>query len=140
MEPVAIAPGRTIAELDRIIEQLPHARRSLFERIFDVHVSHGRLLPPAEMEPWIIKQFGSLDATLDQKIVRVTNQITLEGVLFNWLRSSRPMWHADSTNLEEELAKDRADPLNDPYTGTPSDVFGRIRGRFCVTASNIAKF
>jgi len=138
---VAIAPGRTIAELDTIVEALPHARRSLFERIFDIHVSHGRLLPPAEMEPWIIKQFGSLDATLEQKIVRVTNQITLEGVLFNWLRSSRPMWKAPSLDLEAELEKNApADPLRDPYHGTPEDVFGRIEGKYCVTASNIAKF
>ncbi|HLZ73194.1 MAG TPA: hypothetical protein VKV26_25090 [Dehalococcoidia bacterium] len=138
---MAIAPGRTIAELDTIVEALPHARRSLFERIFDIHVSHGRLLPPAEMEPWIIKQFGSLDATLEQKIVRVTNQITLEGVLFNWLRSSRPMWKAPSLDLEAELEKNApADPLRDPYHGTPEDVFGRIEGKYCVTASNIAKF
>jgi len=138
---VAVARSRTIADLDSIVAALPHEQRSLFERIFHVQVSYGYLRPPAEMEPWIIKQFGSLDATLEQKIVRVTNLITLEGVLFNWLRSSRPIWKAPTIDLEAELEKNAAsDPLADPYTGTPEDLFGRIEGRYCVTASNIAKF
>lgn len=136
---MTIAPERTIMALDEIVAGLPYEQRSLFERIFDVRCHYGALEPPPEMLPWIEKQFGSVEPTLNQKIVRVTNLITLDGVLFNWLRSSRPLWKSDS-NLDEELAKDRNDPLNDPYRGTPADVFGRIRGRFCVTASNIAKF
>jgi hypothetical protein len=138
---VAIARSRTIADLDAIVAALPHEQRSLFERIFHVQVTYGQLRPPVEMEPWIVKQFGSLDATLEQKIVRVTNQITLEGVLFNWLRSSRPMWKAPTLDLDGELEKNEAiDPLRDPLVGTPEDVFGRIYGENCVTASNIAKF
>jgi hypothetical protein len=136
---VTIAPNQTIMALDEIVAALPHEQRNLFERIFSVTCHYGELVPPPEMLPWIERQFGSVEPTLKQKIVRVTNLITLEGVLFNWLRSSRPMWKSHF-NLEEELEKDRSDPLNDPYTGTPADVFGRIRGRFCVTASNIAKF
>ncbi|HTE85282.1 MAG TPA: hypothetical protein VK821_11160 [Dehalococcoidia bacterium] len=137
---MTIAPDRTIMALDEIVAELPHEQRSLFERIFAVTCHYGALVPPPEMLPWIARQFGSVEPTLNQKIVRVTNLITLEGVLFNWLRSSRPFWKADVSNLEEELAKDRNDPLKDPNTGTPADVFGRVRGRFCVTASNIAKF
>jgi hypothetical protein len=125
--------------LDEIVAGLPHEQRSLFERIFCITCHFGELLPPPEMLRWIEKQFGSIEPTLNQKIVRVTNLITLDGVLFNWLRSSRPVWKSDF-NLDEELAKDRNDPLNNPLHGTPADVFGRIRGRFCVTASNIAKF
>jgi hypothetical protein len=126
--------------LDEVVAGLPHEQRSLFERIFQVGVTYGSIAPPPEMLPWIERQFGSVDATLNQKIVRVTNLVTLEGVLFNWLRSSRPVWKADSFDLEAELERDKNDPLRDPYTGTPADVFGRVRGRFCVTASNIAKF
>jgi hypothetical protein len=137
---VTVARDRSIIALDQIIAALPHEQRSLFERIFMVTCDYGELQPPPEMLPWIERQFGSVEATLKQKIVRVTNLITLEGVLFNWLRSSRPIWNTDSFNLEEELAREKIDPLSDPYTGTPADVFGRVRGRFCVTASNIAKF
>ena len=140
-ETLAITREQTIAELDEAVQHMSHGPRSLFERIFSVQSSHGRLIPPAEMEPWILKQFGSLEATVDQKIIRITNNITLEGVLFNWLRSSRPMWNAPALDLDGELDKINAnDPLGDPYHGTPEDVFGRIEGRYCVTASNIAKF
>jgi hypothetical protein len=138
---MAITRDQTIAELDEAVLRLSYERRSLFERIFHVDSSYGRLIPPIEMEPWILKQFGSIEATTDQKIIRITNQITLEGVLFNWLRSSRPMWKAPGLDLDGELERAQsADPLRDPYLGTPEDVFGRIEGRYCVTASNIAKF
>jgi hypothetical protein len=126
-------------DLDEVIAALSHEQRSLFERIFRVDVTRGQVVPPPEMVPWIERQFGSLDAVTQQKIVRVTNLITLDGVLFNWLRSSRPMWKAPPIDLEQELSA-ASDVLHDPYTGTPADVFGRVRGRFCVTASNIAKF
>jgi len=137
---LAIASNQTIMALDDIVVALPHEQRSLFERIFRVAVHYGTIVPPPEMRPWIEKQFGSVDATINQKIVRVTNLITLDGVLFNWLRSSRPVWKSEPFDIEAALAQDRADPLADPYTGTPADVFGRVRGRYCVTASNIAKF
>jgi hypothetical protein len=138
---VAITQQQNIAQLDDIVRGMPHAQRSLFERIFNVEVTNGRLIPPPEMEAWIVRQFGSLEPTLSQKIVRVTNQITLEGVLFNWLRSNRPMWKAPALDLDAELDRlNGNDPLHDPYHGTPEDVFGRIEGRYCVTASNIAKF
>lgn len=135
-----VAPQQTIMALDDIVTGLPHQERSLFERIFTVGVQYGTIVPPPEMIPWIKRQFGSLDSTLEQKIVRVTNLITLEGVLFNWLRSSRPVWKGQPLDLGLELAKNSDDPLRDPYTTTPADIFGRVRGRYCVTASNVAKF
>ena len=123
---MTLAPNRNIISLDEIVAGLPHEQRSLFERIFQVNIEYGELVPPPEILPWIERQFGSVEATLKQKIVRVTNLITLEGVLFNWLRSSRPVWKADSFDLDEELAREKNDPLSDPYTGTPADVFGRV--------------
>ena len=130
----------SIVLLDQIVAGLEHDERARFERLFDVHITHGQVVPPEAMKPWIEKQFGSLDATLTQKIVRVTNNVTLDGVLFNWLRSSRPMWRAP-IDLDEELARmNGTDALNQPLTGTPEDVFGRVTGRYCVTAANIAKF
>ena len=127
-------------ELDEIVSKLPHYQRSLFERILRVSIRYGEIVPPPEMIPWIEKQFGALEPTLNQKIVRVTNLITLDGVLFNWLRSSRPIFRGPLQDLGLELANDAADPFRDPYTMTPADGFGRIRGRYCVTASNVAKF
>src|ERR1700730_2049244 len=99
--------------LDEIVSGLPHEQRSLFERILRVDVNFGAIAPPPEMLPWIKRQFGSVEPTLNQKIVRVTNLVTLEGVLFNWLRSSRPIWKGESFDIGLELAKDANDPLRD---------------------------
>ena len=129
----------SILDLEDMIDALPHVEHELFGRIFHVSRTHGRLVPPDSMRPWIERQFGSVEPTLEQTIVKVTNNVTLEGVLFNWLRSSRPMWRQE-IKLDEELERTETDPLHDPYNGTPEDVFGRVRGKYCVTASNIAKF
>ena len=82
----------SIMEVEDAVEALEHEQRARFDRLFHVSSTHGRIVPPEAMVPWIEKQFGSVEPTLDQKIVKVTNVVTLEGVLFNWLRSSRPMW------------------------------------------------
>jgi hypothetical protein len=130
----------SILDLEDMVEALGHYERDRFTRIFHVSSTRGQLVPPEAMVPWIERQFGDVERTLDQKIVKITNVITLEGVLFNWLRSSRPMWRQE-INLDEELERTNgADPLADPFAGTPEDMFGRVRGRYCVTASNIAKF
>jgi len=137
---VAVTSERSIAQLDEIIAELDRDERSRFDRLFQVGIVCGQIVPPEEMKPWIIKQFGALEPTLSQKIVRVTNNVTLDGVLFNWLRSSRPIWRAP-VDLDAELERiNGADPLAHPLTGTPEDVFGRVEGKYCITASNVAKF
>ena len=137
---MAMASEVEIVDLDELVAKLPHAERTLFERVFHVGVTYGRLVPPDSMLPWIQEHFGRVEATLVQKIVKVTNLVTLQGVLFNWLRSQRPHWTAPGLDLEAELARGNHDPLASPLEGTPEDVFGRVQGRHCVTASNIAKF
>jgi hypothetical protein len=136
---MAIQQDISIAQIEEAANALTHEDHARFFRIFDVSSTTGRLAPPEAMVPWIEKQFGSVQPTLEQKIIKITNIVTLEGVLFNWLRSSRPMWRQE-INLDDELEKTGADPLADPYNGTPEDLFGRVRGKYCVTASNIAKF
>ncbi len=129
----------SIVQIEDAIDALGHEDQQRFHRLFHVSSTHGKLVPPDAMIPWIEKQFGSVEPTIDQKIVKITNVVTLEGVLFNWLRSSRPMWRQE-INLDEELTNTAIDPLFDPYNGTPEDLFGRVKGKYCVTASNIAKF
>ncbi len=91
------------------------------------------------MHSWIEGQFGSLETVEQQKIVRVVNRWTLEEALFNELRSRRPL---DNTggDLEAEIEATTGDPFCNLDTGTPADVFGRIRGRSSATASNVAKY
>ncbi len=136
---MAIQQDISIVQIEDAIAALGHDDRARVERIFDVTSTVGRLVPPDAMVPWIEKQFGGVDAVREQRIIKITNKVTLEGVLFNWLRSSRPMWHQE-IDLDAELSSGAPDPLSDPYNGTPEDLFGRVRGKYCVTASNIAKF
>jgi hypothetical protein len=132
--------GPSVIQIPQMVDALRLEERRIFERIFDVQTSTGRLIPPDPMKHWIEHQFGSVEAVLEQPIVKITNQVTMEGVLFNWLRSNRPIWRDSKLDLEAELAAEDQDPLEDVYNQTPEDVFGRVEGEYCVTASNIAKF
>src|SRR3954471_1501600 len=99
---VALQQDISIAQIEDAVAALPREERARFERIFDVSSTTGRLVPPDAMVPWIEKQFGNVESTTEQKIIKVTNNVTLEGVLFNWLRSSRPMWRQE-IDLDKEL-------------------------------------
>lgn len=131
-------PETGIADLEELVARMPEADRAAFHRIFHVSTVTGHIRPPESMRPWLERQFGSVEAALSQRIVKVTNTVTLQGALFNPLRSSRPLPQREA-DLESALAQDTGDPLDTPYESTPEDVFGRIRGRFSVTASNVAK-
>ena len=129
-----------ITDLPALIEGLPQRDRALAERILAVSATTGRLDPPEGMHAWIEKSFGSVDAVTEQRIVKVTNRVTLEGTLFNGLRASRPLDTGVSLDLDREIAATEGDPFCRPEEGTPADVFGRVRGEHATTASNIAKY
>lgn len=133
--------NRTIADLDVLAERLPRKSKGIFQRIFSVTTTRGSLKPPETMLPWIERQFGSVDRVTEQKIIKVTNLVTFEGAIFNSLRALRPRQYEDRLRVEARLL-DRAkeDPLNKPLEDTPEDPFGRIKGKYCITASNIAKY
>ena len=133
-------PEHKITDLPALIEGLPHENRALAERILDTSAMTGRLDPPEGMRTWIEKSFGSVDAVTAQRIVRVTNRITLEGTLFNELRASRPLDTGVNLDLDREIAATEGDPFCRPEEGTPADVFGRVKGAHATTASNIAKY
>jgi hypothetical protein len=130
----------SIADLPALISALPPEDRALAERILAVSATTGRLDPPEGMRPWIEKSFGSVDAVTHQRIVKVTNRVTLEGTLFNELRASRPLDTGVSLDLDREIAATEGDPFCRPEEGTPADVFGRVKGEHATTASNIAKY
>ena len=114
--------------------------RALADRIFDVSATTGRLDPPEAMRPWIERSFGSVEAVREQQIVKVTNRVTLQGTLFNGLRASRPLDTGVGVDLEREIEATAGDPFCRPEEGTPADVFGRVRGKHAITASNVAKY
>lgn len=133
--------NRTIAELHALVEALPQNSKKIFHRIFSVSISRGYLKLTETMLPWIERQFGSVDRVAEQKIIKVTNLITFEGAIFNPLRGLRPRQYEDRIRVMSKLIDDaKDDPLDKPLTSTPEDVFGRVKGKYSVTASNIAKY
>jgi hypothetical protein len=132
--------GRRITELPALVERLGAEDRAIAGRIFDVSSTTGCLDPPEAMRAWIEASFGSADAVLEQRIVKVTNRVTLQGTLFNGLRASRPLDTGVSVDLEREIEATVGDPFCRPEEGTPADVFGRVRGEHAITASNVAKY
>ncbi len=129
-----------IADLEELLARLPASSRACAERIYSVTTTVGRLDPPPEMGPWIAKLFGSVDAVREQRIVRVTDVVRLEGALFNELRARRPMEVKGVDEVRLVIDASRGDPFDHPETGTPADAFGRIRGEHGITAANVAKY
>jgi len=134
----ASSPG--ITDLEEMVNSLPSEEKILFGRIYAVNTVIGEQRFPATMEPWVEQQFGSLEAVARQKIVRVSNLVTGEGTIFNQLRASRPV-PRDNQSLEAQLeAARKNDSFANPLENTPEDLFGRVKGKHCITASNVAKF
>lgn len=131
---------RQIIDLERIASELPNPQRQLFHRLYQVNPTIGRLNPPDHMRRWIDKYFGSVDAVSEQRVVKITNRWTLETSLFNELRARRPLEARIPADLADEIARTAPDPFCEPELNTPEDVFGRVRGKYATTASNIAKY
>lgn len=129
-----------IAYLNEFVGAMPTAARAIFDRIFHVSTTVGQLDPPETMRQWIEGYFGSVEAVKSQRIVKITNLVTMEGSLFNELRASRPMETKAGSDLEETIMSNLGDPFCKPLEGTPADSFGRVRGKHSITASNIAKY
>ncbi len=139
--PVPAAKKLGIADLDEIVEALPKEEKKLFRRMFHLDAVTGELDPPPEMLPWLEKQFGSVACARQQKIVKVTNLVTFEGSLFNRLRASRPIEVTEKLRIQARIIDgSRDDVLRYPLRDTPADMFGRIKGKYTVTASNVAKY
>lgn len=129
-----------ITDLVREVGRLPTPERARFERLFHVTEAVGVLVAPESMHRWIENFFGSVAVVEQQKIVKTTNLVTFEGTLFNALRAARPMEMAPPEALDEIINSSRGDPFCRPEEGTPEDLFGRVRGRYALTSSNIAKY
>lgn len=125
------------------IAALPEPVRQACAQIFHMDLAIGASIPPPEMVPWIERQFGASTDVREQTIVTIVNRFTLEGAIFNPLRARRPIDRGGGEQaLEARIAERLADRdiFCDPWKTTTADTFGRIRGRFCVTAANIAKY
>jgi hypothetical protein len=137
----APSPSPSIVQLDAQVAALSAEDRARFERIFYLDISTGQLVPPDEMHPWLERQFGSVEPVCCQRIVKITNRITWEGALFNGLRANQPIEApSGADDIEQIIRSSHGGPFCTPLSGTPADTFGRVEGRHCVTASNVAKY
>jgi hypothetical protein len=131
----------SITDLEEMVDLLPAEEKELFQRIYAVTTTVGELCTPPPMQPWVKQQFGSVDAVTRQKIVKVTNTVTDEGALFNRLRNYRPIEATEEKSVEDQLCEaSQKDSFRSPEENTPEDPFGRVVGKHCITASNIAKY
>jgi hypothetical protein len=125
---------------------LPNDHQARFGRIFHLSSTFGQIIPPAAMEAWIIEHFGGIEAVGDQYLVKITNQVTMEGALFNEARNVWPPGPVSSERMAGLTGVELNDPFCEPQTLTPADTFspggdppGRVRGQHCITASSLVK-
>jgi len=131
----------SIFELPRLVKKLPSWENTLWNRIYEVDVLQSKLKLVSNIRSWVDEKFGNVSEVEDQKIIRVTNLITGEGALFNSLRSKRPMTRFPSRDLNSLVEEHRRGcPFCSPEDCTPEDSFGRIRGKYCLTAANLTKY
>ncbi len=145
-------PDPSIAMLPELIAALPNKLQTVADQVLFVERVYGYPVPPPPMRDWIEQRFGSLEQVAKQAIVKVTNRWSLEAAYYNPLRARRPLGDDDlnvrqnrATDAEQELEAlinanaGPHDMFGDPFNQTTVDLFGRIQGRYCVSASNVAK-
>lgn len=150
--PPPTVPLPDIFSLADIVFSLPNDHQARFGRIFHLSSTVGHVVPPETMRAWITERLDAVEAVKDQYIIRVTNLVTMEGALFNTLRVFREL-RAQRTGgvpspeqITGEIDAERGDPFCSPEALTPADTFprrgdtlGRVRGKYCVTASSLVK-
>ncbi len=132
--------GGSVLDLPALVDDLGAEERARFDRLFRVSSVVGEMRVPESMRKWVEQRFGSVANVESQRIIKVTNLVTLEGSLFNEIRSSRPFEVHESDSVDQVVRESRGDPFCNPLTGTPEDPFGRVEGEHCITASNVAKY
>ena len=153
----------SIMDFEKRVEKLHHINESAYsilKKIYKFDSETGFQVIPNSFENKVTDYFGRRDTSgniietpnkvveriAKQKIVKITNRWTGESTLFNSLRADRP--GINKKDLEKEkkhvlrLIKksEKGCDFCQPEKYTPEDVFGRIMGKYSVTASNIAKY
>ncbi len=126
--------------LPQLINQLNPLTQEKFRRIYRLREEEGRLLIPPTMQEWVKEHLGPLEEVEQQKIIHIENRITGRAIIFNPLRARRPdqMQNNDAV-LDELIQRTEGGPFCHAEEQTPQDVFGRVRGSYCLTAANVSK-
>jgi hypothetical protein len=130
-----------ITDIGSLVQGLKGYPRTIFNRLFDIREYTGELVLPEGIRNWAGEKFGDPAAVEKQRLVKITNRVTLEGTLFNNLRGMRPLSRAGGKHLGEIIEKQRENcAFCRPREKTTADIFGRLAGNGAVTAANIAKY
>ncbi len=125
-----------ITGIEDLAATLSKTEYELLMRLYEIKTFTGELKLPSGMEDWVKTRFKSLERVKRQQIVSIKNRFTGEHSLFNELRAERP-----KDSLQKTVPHDKTHcRFCKPDEQTPMDSFGRIRGRYCVTASNLTKY
>ena len=95
---------------------------------------------PENSKAWAKKTFGSLKNVEEQRILKVLDKNIFEAGLFNELRSKRPKPVKEEIDFKKILEESKGGAFSKPLSSTPADTWGRVKGKHCVSASNIAKY
>lgn len=128
-----------LSGLDKRIDKLSSEDRALFKRLYALRIHTGKIIIPEHLRPWVERQFGSVEAVSNQLVVQVANLVTGDESVFNSVRSMKPSDTRENSPVSLDTIDMGMDTFANPVTNTPEDTFGRIEGRHCITASNIAK-
>ncbi len=138
---------RRISNLEKMTKKLSPSMKRLFDRHFEVGSAVGEAVVRKPLQEWVIERFGSLSAIENQRVVRIDNILTGEGVLFNELRTKRPMTRKP-INLAEKVETERkkcdfCPPLKQSRTLIDT-LTGNMRylahGNECFVISNLTKY
>lgn len=131
----------SITDLPDLIAGLNPNDQRVFSRIFSVDNVRGALKLPEPMVPWVKRRFGGTDRVTSQQIIKITNLVTLESSVYNPLRAIRPHDFSRLKLRRDTVGKAaKPDHFASPLEGTPEDPFGRVEGKHCITAGNVAKY
>eukprot|EP01062_Namystynia_karyoxenos_P073129 TRINITY_DN69977_c0_g1_i1.p1 TRINITY_DN69977_c0_g1~~TRINITY_DN69977_c0_g1_i1.p1 ORF type:complete len:494 (+),score=144.76 TRINITY_DN69977_c0_g1_i1:154-1482(+) len=144
------------------VERMPElprfARSSLrgaagpFHKLYSVDERVGRVVIPETFADKVKQMFkaypggsDSLHFVETQTVVTTFNRFTLEHSLFNEIRRFRPGYRESLTKAEEAETELRINATREGCDfchaeRTASDIFGKVRGKYCYIASNVAKY
>lgn len=116
---------------------IPNSYRKKVMQIFGKKDDEGNII---ESENEVIERIES------QKVIKTYNKWTGSGSLFNSLRASRPgIGQEEKVDIRKKVdeyikASEEGCEFCEPEIYTPEDVFGRVKGKYGTTGSNIAKY
>jgi hypothetical protein len=153
----------SILNLEKMVDHLRKTDEpsyDILKQIYSFNLGTGAQIIPDSFKTKILDYFGHRDSTgkiieseeeiiariEHQKIIKIYNLWTGEGALFSSLRADRPgirgMDLQKEKNYLNQLIADSAKECDfcNPEKYTPEDIFGRVRGKYSITAANIAKY